>query len=191
MILEVVKYGHPVLRQKGAAIEKLTPEIKKLIVDMFETMRERHGVGLAAQQVGLALQLTVIDVRGAKDRPSTLELEGEPADPNEIMPLILINPEIKPAGERVKSGEGCLSFPEIYGEISRPEFVDVKALNEKLKPIEFRAGGLLSRAVQHETDHLNGILFIDRMEKKVKEELRPELDKLQVATKAELALKKQ
>jgi peptide deformylase len=67
----------------------------------------------------------------------------------------------------------------------------VKALNEKLKLIEFRAGGLLSRAVQHETDHLNGILFIDRMEKKVKEELRPELDKLQVATKAELALKKQ
>jgi peptide deformylase len=191
MILEVVKYGHPVLRQKGAAIEKLTPEIKKLIADMFETMRERHGVGLAAQQVGHALQLTVIDVRGAKDRPSTLELEGEPADPNEIMPLVLINPEIKPVGERVKSGEGCLSFPEIYGEISRPEFVDVKALNEKLKLIEFRAGGLLSRAVQHETDHLNGILFIDRMEKKVKEELRPELDKLQVATKAELALKKQ
>jgi peptide deformylase len=190
MILEVVKYGHPVLRQKGAAIEKLTPEIKKLIADMFETMHERHGVGLASQQVGRALQLTVIDVREAKDRPSTLELKGEPADPNEIMPLVLINPEIKPVGEMVKNGEGCLSFPEIYGEISRPEFVDVKALNEKLKPIEFRAGGLLSRAVQHETDHLNGILFIDRMEKKTKEELRPELDKLQAATKAELALKK-
>jgi peptide deformylase len=190
MILEIKKYGNPVLRQKGAAIEKLTPEIKKLIADMFETMRERHGVGLAAQQIGHALQLTVIDVRDAKDRPSTLQLKGKPAEVNEIMPLVLINPEIKPVGETVKSGEGCLSFPEIFAEISRPEFVEVKALNEKFKPVEFRAGGLLSRAVQHETDHLNGILFIDRMDKKTKEELRDELDALQAATKAELALKK-
>jgi peptide deformylase len=130
MILEVVKYGHPVLRQKGLPIEKITPEIKKLIADMFETMHERHGVGLAAQQIGKALQLTVIDVREAKDRPSTLELKDKPADVEEIMPLVLINPEIKPSGEFVESGEGCLSFPEIFAEISRPEFVDVKALNE-------------------------------------------------------------
>ena len=114
MILEIVKYGHPVLRQKGARIEKITPEIKKLIADMLETMRERHGVGLAAQQVGRALQLTVIDVREVQDRPSTLELNGKPADVNEIMPLVLINPEIKPPGDPVAGGEGCLSFPEIY-----------------------------------------------------------------------------
>jgi peptide deformylase len=189
MILPVVKYGHPVLRQKGAAIEKITPEIKRLITDMFETMREKNGVGLAAQQVGRALQLTVIDVREAKDRPSTLELKGKPADVNEFMPLVLINPEIKPVGEPVTGGEGCLSFPEIFAEISRPESVDVKALNEKLKPIEFRAGGLLARAVQHEADHLNGILFIDRMERKKKEEFREELDALQAATKAELQKK--
>jgi peptide deformylase len=186
MILEIVKYGNPVLRQKGAAIEKITPEIKRLIADMFETMHASHGVGLAAQQVGRALQLTVIDVREAKERPSTLELNGKPADVNDIMPLVLINPEIKPVGEPTVSGEGCLSFPEIYAEISRQEFVDVKALNEKGKPIEFRAGGLLSRAVQHETDHLNGILFIDRMSKKTKEEFRDELDALQAKTKAEL-----
>ena len=170
MILEVVKYGHPALRQKGARIESITPEIRRLIADMFETMRERHGVGLAAQQVGRALQLTVIDVRDVTDRPSTLELKGQPADVNDLMPLVLINPEIKPAGEIVKAGEGCLSFPEIFAEIARPGFVEVKALNEKMKPVEFRAGGLLARAVQHETDHLNGILFIDRMEKKTKEE---------------------
>jgi peptide deformylase len=190
MILEIVKYGHPMLRQKGAAIEKITPEIKKLIADMFETMRERHGVGLAAQQIGKALQLTVIDVREVgPERPSTLELQGKPADVNEIMPLVLINPEITPVGEPATGGEGCLSFPEIFAEISRPESVDVKALNEKGKPIEFRAGGLLARAVQHETDHLNGILFIDRMERKQKEELRDELDALQAATKAELKKK--
>ena len=186
MILPVVKYGHPVLRQKGAAIEKITPEIKNLIADMFETMREKNGVGLAAQQVGRALQLTVIDVREAKDRPSTLELKGKPADVNKFMPLVLINLEIKPVGEPVAGGEGCLSFPEIFAEITRPESVDVKALNEKLKPVEFRAGGLLARAVQHEVDHLNGILFIDRMERKKKEEFREELDALQAATKAEL-----
>ncbi|MEI9961424.1 MAG: peptide deformylase [Limisphaerales bacterium] len=185
MILPVIKFGHPVLRQKGARIESITPEIKKLIADMFETMKENHGVGLAAQQIGRALQLTVIDVREvAKDRPSTLELKGKPADVDEIMPLVLINPEIKPVGEPVAAGEGCLSFPEIFAEISRPEFVDVKALNEKGKPIEFRAGGLLARAIQHETDHLNGILFIDRMERKKKEEFRDELDALQAATKA-------
>ena len=118
MILEVIKYGYPILRQKGARIEKITPEIKKLIADMFETMRERHGVGLAAQQVGQALQLTVIDVREVQDRPSTLELKGKPADVGEIMPLVLINPEIKPLGDPVTAGEGCLSFPEIFAEIS-------------------------------------------------------------------------
>jgi peptide deformylase len=188
MIQEIVKFGHPVLRQKGAAIEKITPEIKQLIADMFETMKASNGVGLAAQQVGRALQLTVIDVREvAKDRPSTLELKGQPADVAEIMPLVLINPEVTPVGERAVGGEGCLSFPEIFAEIARPESVDVKALNEKGKMIEFRAGGLLARAVQHETDHLNGVLFIDRMERKTKEEFRDELDVLRATTKAELA----
>jgi peptide deformylase len=186
MILEVVKYGHPALRQKGARIEKVTPEIKKLVADMFETMHANHGIGLAAQQVGQALQLTVIDVREAKDRPSWLELDGQPADVNEFMPLVLINPELKPGGEPATGGEGCLSFPEIFAEITRPELVAVKALNEKGKPVEFRCGGLLARAIQHETDHLNGILFIDRMSRKTKEELRPELDELQAKTKAEL-----
>jgi peptide deformylase len=191
MILEIVKYGNPVLRQKGAKIESITPEIKKLIADMFETMEANHGVGLAAQQIGRALQLTVIDVRGAqKERPSTLELDGKPADISEIMPLVLINPVVTPVNEKAKGSEGCLSFPEIFGEINRPESVDVTALNEKGKPISFRCGGLLARAVQHETDHLNGILFIDRMDKKVKEEIQPELDALQAETKEALKKKK-
>lgn len=184
MILEIVKYGSPVLRKKGERIENVTPEIKKLITDMFETMEENHGVGLAAQQVGVPKQLTVIDVRAVTDRPSTLELDGQPADVAAIMPLVLINPEVTPVGEPVKGSEGCLSFPEIYAEISRPESVEVRALDAKGKPIAFRCGGLLARAVQHETDHLNGLLFIDRMEKKVKQELQPELDELQAATKA-------
>src|SRR5579872_3794677 len=129
MVLPIVKYGNPVLRKKGERIEHITQEIKKLIVDMFETMEENHGVGLAAQQVGVAKQLTVIDVRAVTDRPSTLELNGEPADPADIMPLVLINPEVTPVGEPVTGAEGCLSFPEIYSEITRPGLVDVKALN--------------------------------------------------------------
>lgn len=183
MILNVVKYGNPVLRKKGERVESITPAIKALIADMFDTMRETRGVGLAAQQVGHALQITVIDVRAATDRPSTLELDGKPADPNEFMPLVLINPEVKPVGDPVAGPEGCLSFPEIYADIVRPESVDVVAMNEKGKRIQFRCGGLLARAVQHETDHLNGILFIDRMDSRTKSELKPELEQLQTNTK--------
>ncbi|HEU5122797.1 MAG TPA: peptide deformylase [Verrucomicrobiae bacterium] len=190
MILKVVKYGEPVLRKKGAKIEAITPDIKKLIADMFETMYVYKGVGLAAQQIGVALQLTVIDVRGVTDRPSTLELDGKPADVNEFMPLVLINPEITPVGEPVAGPEGCLSFPEIYADVTRPETVDIKALDRDGKPIEFRCGGLLARAAQHETDHLHGILFIDRMDKKTKAELQDELDFLQQETKAELKTRK-
>jgi len=190
MILKVVKFGEPVLRKKGARIESITPEIKKLIADMFETMYAYKGVGLAAQQIGQAVQLTVIDVRGVTDRPSSLEIKGEPVDVAEHMPLVLINPELTLVGDPVAGPEGCLSFPEVFADITRPQFVDVKALNEKGKPIEFRAGGLLSRAIQHEWDHLHGLLFIDRMEKKTKEELKPDLEELQAETKAEMAARK-
>ncbi|MBU6410254.1 MAG: peptide deformylase, partial [Verrucomicrobia bacterium] len=165
MILEVVKYGDPVLRQKGARIATMTPEIERLIADMFETMQASHGIGLAAQQVGRALQLTVIDVRGVTDRPSTVEVGGKAGSVEDFMPLVLINPEIQAVGEPAIGPEGCLSFPQIYADISRPAFVDARALDKEMKPIEFRAGGLLSRAVQHEVDHLLGILFIDRMSK--------------------------
>ena len=130
----------------------------------------------------------MLDLRGVEDRPSTLELDGKPADMNTFMPLVLVNPEIKPLNDPVLGPEGCLSFPELYGDVLRPESIEVKALNEKGKPIEFRCGGLLARAVQHEADHLNGILFIDRMDRKSKAEIRDELDMLQVETKALLEL---
>src|SRR5580765_2160761 len=153
MILQVVKFGTPVLRAKGARVETITPTIKKLAADMFETMYAHKGIGLAAQQVGLALQMTVIDVRGVTDRPSTLELNGQPADVHQFMPLVLINPEWKPIGKSVAGPEGCLSFPEIFTDITRPDTIDVKALDKDYKPVEFRCGGLLARAIQHEYDH--------------------------------------
>ena len=186
MVLPVVKYGTPVLRQKGAPVDSVTPTIRKLIADMLETMYAFKGIGLAAQQVGVPVQLTVIDVRGVTDRPSAMELKGEPVEVLEHMPLVLINPRITPVGSPVTGPEGCLSFPEVFADITRPDVVDVTALDAEGKTVEFRCSGLLSRAVQHETDHLHGILFIDRMDKKTKEELRPDLERLQEETKDEL-----
>ena len=188
MKLPVVQYGHPVLRQKGARIEKITPEIAQLAQDMLDTMYDARGVGLAAQQVGKALQLTVLDVREIPDRPSTLELNGQAADPASIMPLVLINPAWQPVTDPVPGPEGCLSFPELYADISRPETIDVTAMNEKGEQLSFRCGGLLSRAIQHEHDHLHGVLFIDRMDKAALKKMKPELDALVYSTRN--ALKK-
>jgi peptide deformylase len=192
MILEVVKYGHPVLRQKGARIEAITPRLQQLIEDMLDTMYENHGVGLAAQQIGEALQLTVVDVTDAADRPSTLEVDGQvEKDVEAFMPMALINPVITPLGAPVSGPEGCLSFPEISGDIARPESIEVEALDHEGQPVKFRCGGLLARAIQHEYDHLQGILFIDRMDRAKKDALRAELEQLQAETKAELAKKPQ
>jgi peptide deformylase len=187
MLLPVVKYGHPTLRQKGAHVDALTPHVRQLIVDMFETMYDSSGVGLAAQQVGEALQLCVLDAREAPDRPSTLMIHGKSVDPQSLMPLVLINPELTPSGPFCSGPEGCLSFPEIYADIERPDCIHVTAMNEKWERLEFDCCGFLSRAIQHEVDHLNGILFIDRMGRKTKIELQPDLEMLHTDTKASLA----
>ena len=186
MVLPIVNYGHPVLRRKGIPIASVTPTIKKLIDDMIETMEANHGVGLAAQQIGQALQLTVVDVREALDRPSWAEQEGKRIDLDSLMPLTLINPKLTLSGENEVGPEGCLSFPEIFADISRPAIVDVEALDAEGRPTAFRCGGLLARAIQHEVDHLNGILFIDRMSSSTKLELQPDLDALQAETRSEL-----
>ena len=186
MLLQLKYSREPVLRKKGDRVEAVTPEIKQFIEDMFETSVEYNGIGLAAQQVGEAIQLTVIDIRAAEDRPSTLEIDGQEADPESIMPLTLINPEITPLNDPVPGGEGCLSFPEMYAEIDRPERIAVKATDENGDPIEFSCGGLLARVVQHETDHLHGILFIDRMDRETKRDLQEQLDCLKKETQASL-----
>lgn len=190
MKLRITKYGEPILRQKGARVDAITPEIKQLVADMLETMYDAHGVGLAAQQIGKALQLCVIDVTGVKDRPSTMQIGGKSVDPEKHMPLVLINPEVKPVGDPVTGPEGCLSFPEIYGDITRAGEVNVTATDANGNSYSFHAGGLLAKAVQHEFDHLQGILFIDRMSSATKAELRPEIESLQEDTKAELKKKR-
>lgn len=190
MILDIVHYGHPVLRQPGKPIVAVTPEIQRLAADMIETMHAAHGIGLAAQQVGQARQLAVLDLREVTDRPSTLEWEGKAADIEQHMPLVLVNPEIEPEGPPVDGPEGCLSFPELYADVRRPDSITVKALDEHGQTIRFRCSGLLARAIQHENDHLRGVLFIDRMTNGTRSQLQPQLDQLQTSTKNALARRK-
>jgi peptide deformylase len=182
MKLPIAKYGNPILRAKGKEIGQVDERIRSLAADMVETMQEANGVGLAAQQVGTAIQLTVLDVSQIEDRPSTMKLNGQNVDPAEAMPLILLNPKIR-LGEEVSSGnEGCLSFPDITAEIDRSVSVEVEAVTLEGEAVRIEASGLLARALQHEVDHLNGILFIDRMSSVVKASLSSRLKRLQKET---------
>ena len=178
-----MQYGDPILRAKGKQIEKIDDYIRALAANMIETMHAAKGIGLAAQQVGEALQLAVLDISQIEDRPSGLNLNGSDVDPTTSMPLVLINPEIELGGETEVGIEGCLSFPEITGQIERAEFTMARARNLEGDKIEIVASGLLARAIQHEVDHLNGILFIDRMNSAAKAALSSRLKRLQKQTK--------
>jgi len=162
MILDITQLDHPALRTPGMRVEKIDDRILQLANDMIDTMRHAEGLGLAAQQVGMPLQLFVLDVPQLKKRPSLMRFQGKPADFESLMPLVLINAEVETYGKSHTSSEGCLSFPEISADIVRPLSVRVKATMLDGTEITFEADGLLARAVQHELDHTRGILFIDR-----------------------------
>jgi len=183
MILQIFEYGDPILRVKGKPIENMDDRIRELAANMIETMHAANGVGLAAQQIGEALQLTVLDASLVEDRPSTLKLDGKEVDPKAAMPLVLINPEIELRGTTEVGVEGCLSFPEITGDIERAKSVIVRAQTLAGGTIEIEASGFLARAIQHEGDHLNGILFIDRMNSAAKAALSSRLKRLQKETR--------
>jgi peptide deformylase len=183
VILQILEYGDPILRAKGKPIENIDDRIRELAANMIETMHAANGVGLAAQQIGEALQLTVLDVSLVEDRPSTLKLDGKDVDPKAAMPLVLINPEIELRGANEVGVEGCLSFPEITGDIDRAKSVIVRAQTLEDRAIEIEASGFLARAIQHEGDHLNGILFIDRMNSTAKAVLSSRLKRLQKETR--------
>lgn len=176
MILEIVTYGHPALRAKGRRVEKIDASTRQLARDMIETMADADGVGLAAQQVGLPLQLCVVDVSAVKDRPSVLRLDGTPVPLDDHMPLVLINPEVEPFGKSRAGQEGCLSLPGVRAEIIRPYSVRVKSQTLEGKTVAFEADGLLARAIQHENDHLQGVLILDRMEPKQRKAAEAEIE---------------
>jgi len=176
MIREIVHYDAPVLRAKGREVGTITPAIEKLAEDLLETMRHARGVGLAAQQIGEAVQVAVIDVTGIKERPSKMWIGGEPVDPEGYMPLILINPIVKPTKTKITTTEGCLSFPGLTLEIPRGQRVAVKTRTLNGGTFDFDAAGLLGRAVQHETDHLHGRLFIDHIDSEQRKAIREDLE---------------
>jgi peptide deformylase len=139
--------GSPVLRQRAPAVPRVDDATRRLVDDLFETMRAARGVGLAAPQVGVSHRVAVVDV-------------GEEAPP----PLVLINPRIVEASaEQLLAEEGCLSIPEIFGEVERAETIVLEALDRDGQPYRTTIAGFKARAVQHEIDHLDGILFLDRL----------------------------
>ena len=182
MKLTIRKYGDPALRIKGKPVAEIDGRIRELADNMLETMRAANGIGLAAQQIGEALQLTVIDVSAVEDRPSTMAWNGREVNPNDHMPLILLNPRIETGPEKEIASEGCLSFPEISADIERAGWAKVEAQTLDGERVEIEATGLLARALQHEIDHLNGILFIDRMNSAAKASLSSKLKRLEKET---------
>ena len=161
-ILKVARMGHPVLRARARALNPSdirSPEIQRLIDDMFDTMHANKGVGLAAPQVHESVRIFV-----AGFSPGSDDDDDEDDDGRHVPQLALINPEIKIVGESMaEDWEGCLSIPDIRGRVPRATQILVQAYDRKGKRVELRAGGFTARVIQHETDHLDGILFFDRM----------------------------
>jgi len=145
-VLEIKKYGDPVLREKALEVDKITPKINKLIDDMIETMYASLGAGLAAPQIGISKRIIIID--GEEDGL-----------------LVLINPVLIKKEGKVDEEEGCLSVPGIYSNVERYETVTVEGLDRNGEKIRIKKDGLMGKALQHEIDHLEGLLFIDRISK--------------------------
>jgi len=183
MLLPIVHYNEPVLRKKGEKITVFDSALAQLAEDMVETMHAAGGIGLAAQQIGRAIQLCVVDLRQAQV-DYTWNLDGKKPPKELIMPLVLVNPAV--AAEReptTESDEGCLSFPEIRGDVIRPDRIRADYRDVLGHPHTLDCTGLLSRCIQHEADHLNGVLFIDRMDKQTLARLDPALKALKKQTR--------
>jgi peptide deformylase len=147
-LLEILQAPHPVLKTKAKPVERIDDDLRRLAADMFETMYKAPGIGLAAPQIGVSQRLVVVDVA-----------EGE-----ERRPMTLVNPEILWRSESLAvAEEGCLSLPDQFADVTRPEAIRVRFLSEHGEERELEANGLLARCVQHEIDHLDGILFVDHL----------------------------
>lgn len=142
-LLPLYLLGEPILRQRSAEVGAVNDDVRRLIDDMFETMDAAKGVGLAANQVGIARRVAVIDAEGQR--------------------FAMVNPVLLSAEGRSVAEEGCLSIPEIFGDVTRPERIVLEALDRDGQPFRLEAEGLVARAVQHEVDHLDGILFLDHL----------------------------
>jgi len=178
MILDIVQYGHPVLRQRCREVAAPDDTLGELVADMLDTMYSAEGVGLAAPQVGVDLRLAVIDVSHDPECVTYLKVNGQEASLDAIMPLVFINPEIDLTGDKEFATEGCLSIRGIRAEVGRPSEIKAKLPQLDGSVLEIETDGLLARALQHEIDHLNGVLFIDRLPAVAKVSLRARLKRL-------------
>jgi len=152
-ILPIVTYNDPVLRIKAEPVKENSEEIQSLISDLFDTMYNSQGVGLAAPQIGKSLQIFVTD-------PDAITEEDEPT----AGPIAFLNPEIiSTSGEKLKMEEGCLSIPDVRDDVVRPEKVKIRYLNRNFEEEELETDGWLARVIQHEYDHLQGVLFLDHL----------------------------
>jgi peptide deformylase len=185
MALRIVHYNEPVLRAKGEKVNSFDATLARLANDMIEAMHAAGGIGLAAQQIGRALQLCVVDLRES-DAEFSWELDGARPPLDLFMPMIIANPQITfvPGTPETVYEEGCLSFPKIRGEVMRPDAITVKFQDERGIPHVLKCDGLFSRCIQHEVDHLNGVLFIDRMDKKTRGGIDDEVKALAKETRA-------
>ena len=174
MILPVVTFGHDILRQKAKPVAEVTDAVRQLVRDMLESMYAAKGVGLAAEQVGHTESVCVIDVPRDAEKEDCREWNATIA-----MPLVLINPEITATEGKQRNEEGCLSFPEIGAPITRADKVTVAYTDLAGVRQTVSARGLLSRAIQHEVDHLNGVLLIDKMSPMQRMSVSGQLKRLQ------------
>jgi peptide deformylase len=157
-LLTVRLYGDPVLRQVATPVREITAEIKRIIADMTETMWHQVGIGLAAPQVGLSYRILVMD--DGKGGAQTL-----------------INPEIESRSGTIREEEGCLSLPGVFGVVERSKTITVRAMDADGKPVSMEATGLKARIVQHELDHLDGVLFIDRLPPVTRDRIKKKIQK--------------
>ena len=162
--MEIIKYPHPTLRYQSKPLKRIDSALRETVAEMFQLMYEAQGIGLAANQVDLPYRLFVLNVH--EERLKDHE-------------MVFINPVISRTKDPDEKEEGCLSLPGVYAQVRRPASIHVTALNLAGEPIEGEFGGLLARAIQHETDHLDGILFIDRLVDLTKKQLQDDLDRFQ------------
>jgi len=167
--LHIRLYGDKVLRAVAKPVTEFTDEVKDFIADLTHTMYEKDGVGLAAPQVGKSLRIFVVD-------PFWFNEEGKKN------PLVLVNPEFKEFEGEVESDEGCLSLPNIFEPVHRAKSVIIEGLNEKGEKVQYEADGLFARALQHENDHLDGILFVDKIPKLKRIFIKKKLHDIQSTT---------
>lgn len=185
MILEVRFFGDPVLRETGDVVEAFDDDLRALAGDMVETMKAEQGVGLAAQQVGLARMVCVVEVPAEYDTSE----EGERENPDIEMPLVLVNPRIKGTTEdEWTMDEGCLSFPGITAPITRPYSISFTYQDVDGETHEREAQGFVARVIQHEVDHLNGVLFVDHMTTVKRVALSGRLKRMRKETRKALGL---